>query len=139
MRQGNYESAVVINATLEDAQIDTLIEKYKSSILQNGGTITETENWGRKRLAYMIQKHKIGYYVFFRYVAPTDAVSKIERVFKLDENIIRFLTIKLDKRALAYYEKHKTVNPEFQDEITLHDVPELHEVDPEIAETEDSE
>jgi small subunit ribosomal protein S6 len=136
MRQENYESAVVINATLEDSQIDAIIDKLKTTIQQHSGVLNNVENWGRKRLAYMIQKHKIGYYIFFKYQAPPSSITKIERIFKLDENIIRFLTLRLDKRALEYYEKHKVVDPEFQDEITIHDVPELHSADAEVVDGE---
>ena len=126
MRQCDYECAVVINAALDDVQIDPIIEKIKLSIQQNGGNLTNLENWGRKRLAYMIKKHKIGYYVFFRFNAPTDAIIKLERMLKLDEFVIRFLTIKLDKKAVEYLEKHQVTIPEIiPDEITIHDVPVL--------------
>jgi len=53
----------------------------------------------------MIQKHKVGYYVFFRFEAPSEFIIKLERMYKLEENILRFLTLKLDKYALAELEK----------------------------------
>jgi len=108
LRERHYESGVIINATLEDSVIEALIEKIKTTIATNGGTITNVDNWGRKRLAYMINKHKNGYYVFFRYSAPTDVIVKIERFFKLEESIIRFITIMLDKKALDYFANQKT-------------------------------
>ncbi len=105
MRRNNYESGIIINATLDDTQIDAIVAKFKELIANNGGDLKNTDVWGRKRLAYMIQKHKVGYYVFFRFEAPSEFIIKLERMYKLEENILRFLTLKLDKYALAELEK----------------------------------
>jgi small subunit ribosomal protein S6 len=103
MRKNMYESAVIINAALDDAQIEASITKIQDTIQLNGGTISLLDKWGRKRLAYMINKSKIGFYVIFRFEAPSEAISKLERVYRLEESIIRFLTIKLDKFAVEYF------------------------------------
>jgi len=105
LRRNNYESGVIINATLDDTQIDTIVAKFKELIASNGGDLKNTDLWGRKRLAYIIQKQKVGYYVFFRFEAPSEFILKLERMYKLDENILRFLTLKLDKYALGELEK----------------------------------
>jgi small subunit ribosomal protein S6 len=110
MKTNIYESAVIINAALEDEQIDSVIARIKETIINNGGEIRDIENWGRKRLAYMVKKSKIGYYVFFRFNAPSSIVSKLERTYVLDEHILRFLTIKLDNDAIEHIEKHKKVS-----------------------------
>ncbi len=102
-----YESAVLINAALDDEQIESIISRIKENIANNGGEIREIENWGRKRLAYLVKKSKIGYYIFFRFSAPPTIVSKLERFFSLDENILRFLTIHLDNDALEQLELNK--------------------------------
>jgi small subunit ribosomal protein S6 len=102
-----YESAVLINAALEDDQIDAILKRIEESITTLGGSIREIENWGRKRLAYMVKKSKIGYYAIFRYDAPPDLISKLDRQFQLDENILRFLNIKLSSEALEQIEKDK--------------------------------
>ena len=107
-----YESAVIVNAALEDEQIDQVISHIKETIMHNGGEIREIENWGRKRLAYMVKKSKIGYYVFFRFNAPSSIISKLERTYVLDEHILRFLTVKLDSDAIEHIEKHKKVSQE---------------------------
>lgn len=119
MKTNIYESAVIINAALEDEQIDSVISRIKETISHNGGEIREIENWGRKRLAYMVKKSKIGYYVFFRFTAPSSIVSKLERTYVLDEHILRFLTIKLDSDAIEHIEQHKKVS---QDENSTDDV-----------------
>lgn len=103
MRNSNYESAVIINASLEDQQIESIVTKLRDTIVQNGCIITTEEVWGRKRLAYPIKKCKVGYYIIFRFEGPVQAISQIERVYRLDESILRFLTIKLSKFALEYF------------------------------------
>jgi len=102
-----YESAILINAALDDEQIEAIIGRIKETILNNGGEIREIENWGRKRLAYTVKKSKIGYYVIIRFNAPTNLVSKLERFYSLDEYILRYLTISLDNDALEQLERNK--------------------------------
>lgn len=109
MKSQTYESTILINATLDDLQIEGIISKIKETIIANGGEIKEVENWGRKRLAYMVNKSKIGYYAIFRFDAPTTIISKLERFYSLDDHILRFLNIKLDAIALEQIEKNKIV------------------------------
>jgi small subunit ribosomal protein S6 len=91
---------VVLNAALEDDQIESILKRIEEIITSNGGEILDIDKWGRKRLAYPIQKAKSGYYAIFRFKAPTELIKELERNYRLDENIIRFLTILLDKFAL---------------------------------------
>ena len=107
MKNSVYESAVLINAALDDEQIGNIIDRIKETILNNGGEIREMENWGRKRLAYTVKKSKIGYYVIVRFNAPPNLVSKLERFFSLDEYILRHLIISLDEDALEQLEKNR--------------------------------
>jgi small subunit ribosomal protein S6 len=110
MKNFIYESAVIINAALEDNQIESEINRLKEFITNNGGQIFDFENWGRKRLAYPIQKNKIGYYAIFKFNAQPTLLAKLERFYNLNENIIRYLTIKLNKIALEQIERNKTQN-----------------------------
>jgi small subunit ribosomal protein S6 len=109
MKKQTYESSVLINAALDDPQIEGIISKIKENITANGGEIKEIENWGRKRLAYMVNKSKIGYYAIFRFDAPTTIISKLERFYTLDDHILRFINLKLDAVALEQIEKNKVV------------------------------
>jgi len=102
-----YESTVLINASLEDEQIKSIVSHIKEIILNSDGKIIDIEDWGRKRLAYVVKKSKIGYYVIFRFNALPNVNSKLERFYKLDENILRYLTIKLSEIALEQIEKNK--------------------------------
>ena len=112
-----YESAVLINAALEDEAIQAVISRIKETISSSGGEIRDVEDWGRKRLAYIVKKSKIGYYVFFRFDALPDLVSKLERFYQLDDNILRYLTIKLSSEALEQIDTDKVQKPEIIEEI----------------------
>ena len=107
MRKRTYESVVIINAALEDEQVEATISRMQETITTHGGELIELDKWGRKRLAYPIKKAKSGYYVVFRFSATTDLVATLERNYRLDENIIRYLTIQLDKFALEAIAKQK--------------------------------
>ena len=107
MRIKSYESVVIINAALEDEQIESTISRLQEVITTHGGEIFDIDRWGRKRLAYPIQKAKSGYYVICRFNAPTNLISIFERSLRLDENVIRYLTIALDKFALEAIKKQK--------------------------------
>lgn len=108
MKKKHYESAVIINAAIEEEQIDAAINRILETIKVNGGEILDVDKWGRKRLSYAIQKAKSGYYVIIRFVAPSDLIAKLERMYQLDEFILRYIVILLDKFALEYIEKIKT-------------------------------
>jgi len=132
MRTGVYESAVLINAALDDQQIDSILNRIKDLITNNGGEIRELDNWGRKRLAYPVDKSKIGYYAIFRFEAPSDIVAKLERTYTLDEQILRFVTLKLSNDALEQLEKNKALSSTIKDEV----IPDTVEIIAPVAEAD---
>jgi len=107
VKQQQYESVVLINAALEDEQIDAIINRIKESITTHGGELIEVDKWGRKRLAYPVQKSKTGYYVILRFESDTSLIAIYERGLRLDETVIRYLTIALDKKAIEAIAKQK--------------------------------
>jgi len=112
-----YESAILINAALDDEAIKTLIERVKETITTNGGEILEVEDWGRKRLAYQVKKSKIGYYSIFRFNSSPDLIPKLERYYQLEEAILRYITITLSKEALEQIEIDKTYQSQPAEEV----------------------
>jgi small subunit ribosomal protein S6 len=95
-----YETTFIVNASLDDPQIDTIIDKVQEVITKNNGEIMELAKWGRKRFAYPIKKKNNGFYVVCEFKSSGDLIARLERHFLLEENIIRFLIIGLDKKAL---------------------------------------
>lgn len=131
MKKNVYDSTVLINAALDDSQIEAILTRIKEFIALNNGEIREFENWGRKRLAYMVNKSKIGYYAVFRFDAPPEIVSKLDRLYSLDEQILRFLTLKLDKDALEQIEKNKVHAAPVEEEVATETKVDEIEKDPE--------
>ena len=119
MKTNAYESAVMINAALDDDQIEVEVSRLQENIINFGGEIIEVEKMGRKRLAYIVNKSKIGYYAIFRFNAPSNIVAKLERSYSLNDNVLRFLTILLDKDALEYFEKNKAAAIDLIPDIIL--------------------
>ena len=89
-----YEFAVVVNAKIEDDARVATVEKVKEYVVRYGGTITNVDEWGKKRLAYEIQKMKEGYYYFIQFEADATAPAEIERHVRIMENVIRYLCVR---------------------------------------------
>lgn len=102
-----YSTTVVIDSLLKPAEIENTVEKIQRNIKNNGGEILEVDKWGKKRLAYEIKKRQYGYYVDIIFQASGNLVKVIEREYGLDENILRYLTIVLNKKALKYREEQQ--------------------------------
>jgi len=119
MNNSVYESAILINAALDDEAIKTLIGRVKETITTNGGEILEIEDWGRKRLAYQIKKSKIGYYSIFRFNSLPDLIPKLERYYQLDESVLRYLTVTLSKDALDQIEIDKAHQAPVVEEVEI--------------------
>lgn len=91
-----YELAVVDNAKIEDDVRTATIEKVKEYVVRYGGTITNVDEWGKKRLAYEIQKMREGFYYFIQFEADATAPAEIERHVRIMENVIRYLCVRQD-------------------------------------------
>ena len=86
-----YELTVVVNAKIEDDVRVATVEKVKEYVARYGGTVTNVDEWGKKRLAYEIQKMKEGFYYFIQFEADATAPAEIERHVRIMENVIRYL------------------------------------------------
>ena len=101
-----YESYIIIDGNLEDAAIEEEIKKFETLLLKNEIEIVNIDRIGRKRLAYPIKKRLNGFYVCFEILASTNILSKIERSYILDENILRYLTIFISTKTKKEKEEH---------------------------------
>ena len=90
-----YESVIIGRQDLTPGQFETLLEKFITVIQSFKGQIKKRENWGLRNLAYKINKNRKGHYTLLNIDAPPEAIREYERLMRLDEDIIRFLTIKI--------------------------------------------
>ena len=93
-----YELAVVVSAKIEDDERAATIEKVKAYIERFGGQITNVDEWGKKRLAYEVQKMKEAFYYFIQFDAETSVPAQIENNVRIMENVIRYLCVKQDEK-----------------------------------------
>ena len=91
-----YELALVVNAKIEDDARTATVEKAKEYITRFGGQISDVDDWGKKRMAYEIQKMKDGYYYFIQFEADSEAPAKLEANLRIMESVIRYLVVKQD-------------------------------------------
>ena len=92
-----YELAVVVSARIEDEERAAVVDRCKALIERFGGVITEVDDWGKKRLAYEIQKMKEGFYYFIRFDAESTAPIEIESRVRIMDNVIRYLIVRQDE------------------------------------------
>lgn len=92
-----YELCVVVSANIEDDARAAVVDKCKALIERFGGTITEVDDWGKKKLAYEIQKMKEGFYYFIRFDAEATAPAEIESRVRIMDNVIRYLCVRQDE------------------------------------------
>jgi len=102
-----YETVFIATPVLSDAQMKEAVAKYTDFIRNNGGEIVYEEDWGLKQLAYPIQHKTSGFYYLIEFKAEPEFVANLEIQYKRDERILRFLTVALDKDAVAYAEHRR--------------------------------
>ena len=93
-----YELALVVNAKIEDEARAAVVEKAKRYVERFGGTITEVEEWGKKRLAYEIQKMREGFYYFIQFEAETTCPAELENRMRIMDNVLRYLIVNKDEK-----------------------------------------
>ena len=91
-----YELVVVLSAKLEDEERAAALEKVKGYITRFGGTIAAIDGWGKKRLAYEVQKMKEGFYYFIHFEAPATCPAEIESRLRIMESVMRYLCVRQD-------------------------------------------
>ena len=89
-----YELAVVLSAKLEDDERTAALEKVKGYITRFGGTVTDVDGWGKKKLAYEIQKMKEGFYYFIHFEAESTVPAEVEQRIRIMDNVLRYLCVK---------------------------------------------
>lgn len=104
-----YESVIILTPVLSEKMLQDAVEAYKKLITENGGELIHDENWGLTKMAYPIQKKTTGFYQIFEFTGESnsDLIDKLELAYRRDEQVLRYLTIKLDKHAIKYNERRR--------------------------------
>ena len=102
-----YETVFIATPVLSETQMKEAVAKYVKLITDNGGEVVYQEDWGLRQLAYPIQHKTTGFYYLIEFKADSQFVATLETQYHRDERIIRFLTVALDKDAVAYAEKRR--------------------------------
>ena len=140
-----YETVFIATPVLSDAQMKEAVAKYTDFIKSNGGEIVYEEDWGLKQLAYPIQHKTSGFYYLIEFKADPEFVANLEIQYKRDERILRFLTVALDKDAIAYAEHRREMKAAKKnapveapaEEAKAEDVDDVTEYDVEPVETKE--
>jgi small subunit ribosomal protein S6 len=101
-----YEELFIVKPDLPEEEVDTFIEAMKGHITHAEGTVDKVEKWGKRRLAYKVDKFREGYYVLLQFTAGPTTVKEVERRLRVADSVIKFLTVRIDE-SLKRIEKRK--------------------------------
>jgi len=107
MNTAQYETTLILTPEKSDSEVSKITKGYAKFLKSSGAKVIHEETWGLKNLAYPIRKKNTGYYFTIEYQSPTDLIAALELNLKRDENVLRFLTVKLDKYAIDYNERKR--------------------------------
>ncbi len=96
-----YETIFIASPTLTDEQVDELVRYFEGIIVEQNGELLKTDKWGRKKLAYEVQKFSEGFYTLFEMNAGEKLVAELERRFRNHDSVIKFMSIRMDAEAKA--------------------------------------
>jgi small subunit ribosomal protein S6 len=103
----HYETVFILNPVLSETQIEETVSKFENFLTSRGAKMISKENWGLKKLAYEIQNKKSGFYHLFEFQVSGEVIAEFETEFKRDERVMRYLTVALDKHAVAWAERRR--------------------------------
>jgi small subunit ribosomal protein S6 len=103
-----YELTYIVNGVLSDNQTKDVVSRISKYIEEHGGSIVEVDEWGTRRLTYPIRKKRNGYYVNMYFQASGDIITRMERSLEIDDDVLRYLTLKLDPKMLRHYDQQKS-------------------------------
>lgn len=108
MSKNYYELTYIINPVLEEDKVKAAVETISKLITDNGGEIEEVEEWGLRKFAYSMDKKSNGYYINAYFTAPATTIAVIERFMRIEDDYMRYLTLKYDAKMLRHRELVKT-------------------------------
>lgn len=99
-----YENVVIMNAALSDEDIAAALTRIKTLITGAGGEVLKVDSWGRRKLAYEINKQSKGAYTMLVFKAPSDTIKKLEELYKVFDPVIKYMVIKLGPKQIKSFE-----------------------------------
>jgi small subunit ribosomal protein S6 len=103
----NYETVFILNPVLSEDQMKDTVDKFVKVLKKAKADVVNIEQWGLRKLAYPIQHKSTGFYNLIEFAAAPEVIATLETEYRRDESVMRFLTISLDKHALAYNERRR--------------------------------
>lgn len=107
MKNNYYEFTYILNPVLDEEKYKEAVDKVNKLITDNGGEIDEVDEWGLRPFAYQIDKKGNGFYVNMYFTAPASLIASLERTLRIDDDVLRFLTLKYDAKMLRHRELQK--------------------------------
>lgn len=104
MSRNYYELTYIITPVLEDDEHKEVVEKFTSFIRENGGEIDEVDEWGIRKFEYEMDGKSSGYYVNAYFTAPGELIEKLERALRIDDHVMRYMTLKYDAKMMRHRE-----------------------------------
>ena len=108
----HYETVFIMTPVLSEEQMKETVKKFENFLLEKGAEIVHQENWGLRKLEYPIAKKTSGFYHLFEFKAEGSVVKEYELQYRRDEKVMRYLTVAMDKHAIAYSEKRRNLRKE---------------------------
>ena len=96
-----YENITILDPSLSDEQVTEALEKITALILNGGGEMLKSDNWGKKDLAYEIHKKKKGFFLFLVFKSPSNVIKKLEDYYKVYDPVFKYMVIKLNKKEVG--------------------------------------
>ncbi len=110
MNRKMYELTYILTPVLSDEQTAEVVTRINEIIEGAGGTVVEVDEWGTRKLAYPVDKKRNGYYVNLYFEGPGTMIPRIERALTIDDNVLRSLTLAMDKSMIAHYRASKSAS-----------------------------
>lgn len=92
-----YEHVFLARQDISSQQVETLVDHFKSVVAENGGEVGKVEHWGLKSIAFRLKKNRKAHYTLMNITAPGDAIAEMERQMRLNEDVLRYLTLRVDE------------------------------------------
>ena len=95
-----YESICILRSSVPDDEASQIIEKMKGTLEKQGAVILKVDNWGKRKLAYEVGHDRRGFFVLFQFEAKGNTVAELERMYRLEDSVIKFMTVAVEKEFL---------------------------------------